>query len=93
LIVRIDGCGIGFRTGGDTPNTCRNQWPVKLDTVIGCPSFMETHIAAPRGTDGEISADERHRMIAEAAYCLDMKRGCARSDTVSDWLESHCVCS
>jgi phage terminase Nu1 subunit (DNA packaging protein) len=49
----------------------------------------ETHEAARLGAGGEISTEERYRMIAEAAYYRAVKRGFAGGDTVNDWLEAQ----
>lgn len=49
----------------------------------------ETHEIAQLGAGGEISAEERCRMIAEAAYYRAVKRGFVGGDTVNDWLEAQ----
>ncbi len=68
---------------------CRHQWLVKTNTAVTCPPFMETRRAAPSGAGDEISAEERYRMIVEAAYYRDVQRGFAGGDTISDWLEAQ----
>lgn len=40
-------------------------------------------------TDGALSLEERHQMIAEAAYYLAERRGCAPGDPLQDWLEAE----
>lgn len=52
-------------------------------------ALPESRRAAPRGAGGEISAEERYRMIAEAAYYRAVKRGFVGGDTVNDWLEAQ----
>ncbi len=52
-------------------------------------AHQESRRAARCNGGGEISAEERYRMIAEAAYYRAVKRGFAGGDTVNDWLEAQ----
>ena len=49
--------------------------------------------SVPRGAlasaSSNVSSDERHRMIAEAAYHRAEKRGFMNGDPVQDWLEAE----
>jgi hypothetical protein len=49
-------------------------------------------LASPAKTErprGRISAEERHRLIAEAAYERAQRRGFIGGDPVADWLEAE----
>jgi Holliday junction resolvase-like predicted endonuclease len=42
-----------------------------------------------RGAARAVSADERHRMIADAAYFLAEKRGFHGDAALDDWLQAE----
>lgn len=50
-------------------------------------------VANPRGERGasrsSVSADERHRMIAEAAYYIAQQRGFQGDLSLDDWLRAE----
>jgi len=69
--------GTGRRTGrGASP-------PAGRRTGLG------TRSGAGRAAQGPIAAEERLRMIAEAAYYRALRRGFASGGEVQDWLEAE----
>lgn len=46
-------------------------------------------VSAQSGSQVPISSEERHRMIAEAAYCLAEQRGFQGGSPEQDWLEAE----
>jgi hypothetical protein len=67
--------------GGDVRSTRKKTKPEKVHG----PSIREA--VASRSSD--VTPDERHRMIAEAAYYRAEKRGFAGGDPMQDWLEAE----
>jgi hypothetical protein len=60
--------------------------PVKAPAKAAAP----VKAAAPaKKAKPAVSNEERHRMVAEAAYYLALKKGFGVSDPVSDWAEAE----
>lgn len=74
--------------GGDEPRSMGKK--VKADKSEKVPARRSPAArTAVVSVNSELTPDERHRMIAEAAYRRAEQRGFTGGDPLQDWLEAE----
>lgn len=68
-----------------SPTRTRRSVPAAADTMTPAG----TRRRRPRSAAAPVSADERHRMIASAAYFRAESRGFAPGAELEDWLDAE----
>lgn len=79
--------------GKSQTHTARKSGPSSL-TKVSAPtramrSAEKRQSAGMEGSRSEITAEERHRRIAEAAYYRALRRGFHGGSDLEDWFESE----
>jgi hypothetical protein len=76
----------GIMGGGEARSTRKK---VTADKPEKLPARRSSARSAVAPANSEVPPDERHRMIAEAAYHRAQQRGFTNGDPLQDWLDAE----